>query len=323
MNLLLNPNNHLFTLARSGKRLPHWLLAVGLSFVFVLAAQFGGGIPAVLLILILSIREAGGVSFDNPNDLAPLLWPDTALERVILLVLGFAPIFLLLWGWLALYEKRPLWTIGLERRAAVPNYLRGLVIGLLMFAISIGLMAAFGFMAFEEAAPGQLQGVPALGGVLLVFLGWMVQGPAEEALTRGWLLPVIGGRYRPIAGILLSSLTFAVYHSLNPNLSLIAVINLCLFGILTAGYVLYEGGLWGVFGLHTAWNWAQGHLFGFEVSGLPPAGGTLFNLMEVGPDVVTGGLFGPEGGLAVTAVLLAGCGLIWWLSQRKPPAAEV
>jgi uncharacterized protein len=322
MNSLLSPDNHLFTLARSGKRLPHWLLAVGLSFIFILAAQLGGGILAGLVILALSIPKTGGTSLTTPEDLARLILPDTALERVIFLVLAFAPIFLLVWGWLALYEQRPLWTIGLERRAAVPRYLRGLAVGLLMFAVSIGLMAALGFIAFEEAPAGQMQGWPAVGGVLVVFLGWMVQGPAEEALTRGWLLPVIGARYRPIGGILASSVTFAVYHSLNPNLSPVAVLNLFLFGLLTAAYALSEGGLWGVFGLHTAWNWAQGHVFGLEVSGLPPAGGTLFNLMEAGPDAVTGGAFGPEGGLAVTAVLLAGCGVVWWINQRKPPVAE-
>ena len=72
-----------------------------------------------------------------------------------------------------------------------------------------------------------------------------------------------------------------------------------------------------LFGIHAAWNWAQANLFGFEVSGLPPAGGMLFDLMEVGPDVVTGGPFGPEGGLAVTIVLIVSCGFVWLASKRQ------
>jgi membrane protease YdiL (CAAX protease family) len=156
-----------------------------------------------------------------------------------------------------------------------------------------------------------------LAGVLLVFLGWIVQGSAEEALARGWLLPVIGARYKPLAGIIISSIIFAIYHSLNPNVNPIAFLNLFLFGAFTALYALYEGGLWGVFGIHAAWNWAQGNLFGFEVSGLPPAGGMLFNLMEAGPDVVTGGPFGPEGGLAVTIILIVSCGFVWLASERQ------
>lgn len=314
MNSLLNPANHLFTLAHSGRRLPHVILAVVLSFVFILAAQLGGGIPALLLIVAFSMIGQPGSAPTTPDQLSNLI--DSPLELTILLVLTFAPIFVILWLWLALFEKRPLWTIGLERRSTVPNYLRGFLVGVVMFVAAIGLAGTLGYIAFEEGDP-QRQGLAALGGVLLVFLGWFVQGPAEEALARGWLLPVIGARYKPVWGIVISSVSFAVYHSLNPNLNPIAVLNLFLFGIFTAFYALYEGGLWGVFGLHTAWNWAQGNLFGFQVSGIPSAAGTLFNFMEVGPDMITGGPFGPEGGLVVTVILLSGCGLLWWLSMRR------
>jgi membrane protease YdiL (CAAX protease family) len=316
MNSILNPNNHIFELARSGLRLPHGIVAVVLSFVFVLAAQFIGGGPAIFIIVALSLQGDVQTAFERPDDLMQLALPDTALERTILLTLAFAPIFLLLWAWLKWYEKRPFWTLGLEWQGVWFKYLRGLLVGLVMFAGSVGISAVFGFMAFEEQGP-QPQGLAALGGVLLVFVGWTVQGPAEEALARGWLLPVIGARHKPLWGIVISALVFAVYHSLNPNLSPIAFLNLFLFGVLTAFYALYEGGLWGVFGIHAAWNWAQGNIFGLEVSGIPPAGGTLFNLMETGPDAITGGQFGPEGGLAVTAVLIVSSIIVWLIQVRQ------
>jgi membrane protease YdiL (CAAX protease family) len=233
-----------------------------------------------------------------------------------MLVLSFGPIFLILWAWLVLVEKRPLWTIGLERAAAGKKYLRGLLIGLVMFAAAVGLSALLGFISFEAGNPQQ-QGLAALGGILLVLLGWMVQGAAEEALARGWILPTIGARYKPVWGLIVSSVIFALLHSLNPNLNPVAILNLFLFGVFTVLFALYEGGLWGVFSIHTAWNWAQGNLFGFEVSGILPPGGTLFDLMEVGPDVITGGSFGPEGGLAVTVVLLVSCGLVWVASRQS------
>jgi membrane protease YdiL (CAAX protease family) len=206
--------------------------------------------------------------------------------------------------------------MGLEWAGAGLKYLRGFLIGVVMFAVSIGISAAFGYIAFETGGSGS-QGLAALGGVLLVYLGWTVQGPAEEALTRGWLLPVIGARYKPWLGVLVSSGIFTILHLLNPNVGPVAVLNLFLFGVFAALYALYEGGLWGVFSLHAAWNWAQGNLFGFEVSGGYASGVTVFNLMEVGPDLVTGGAFGPEGGLAVTAVLLVSCGVVWVLGGRR------
>ena len=209
MKTLLNPNNHLFELARSGQRLPHLILAVILSFVFVVAAQFIGGIPALMIVWALSMVGTGeALSFENPDEFLRLALPDTALEQVIFLVLLFAPIFLFLWGWLTWYEKRPFWTIGLERPGAGLKYLRGLWVGLIMFAVSVGISAALGFVAFEENSGGQPQGLAAVAGVLLVFLGWTIQGPAEEALARGWLLPIIGARYKPLVGIIISAVDF-------------------------------------------------------------------------------------------------------------------
>lgn len=325
MKLLLNPNNHLFELARLGRRLPHLIVAIVLSVVFVLVALIGGGMAAVFIVLTLSITT-GEISAETLSQLPAdggreelanlLLLPTTALEQTIFLALSFGPIFLVLWVWLALFEKRPLWTIGLEWRGAGQRYLRGLLVGLLMFIAAIGIPAAFGYITFEKVT-SQPQGLAALGGVLLVFLGWTVQGPAEEALSRGWLLPIIGARYHPVLGVTISSAIFAIFHLFNPNLGPIAILNLLLFGVFAALYALFEGGLWGVFSIHAVWNWAQGNLFGFEVSGGAAPGGALFDLMEVGPDVITGGPFGPEGGLAVTVVLVVSCVIVWWLSERR------
>lgn len=320
MTGLLSPQNKLFELARSGQRLPHLALAVVLSFVFIFAASLVGGLIAVIINTALSVLtgqiELEQLTQTDRMALNAIILPDTALEQVIFLVFAFVPIFLLLWAWLALFEKRPFSSLGLTRSRAAFNYGRGLGVGLAMFAASVGLSAALGYITFEQGNPQQ-QGLAALGGVLLVFLGWTVQGPAEEAITRGWLLPVIGARYTPLLGVLVSSVIFAILHSLNPNLSPIAVLNLFLFGLFAALYALYEGGLWGVCSIHAVWNWAQGNLFGFEVSGQATPGGTLFNLREAGPDAITGGPFGPEGGLAVTTVLLISCAVVWWLAQRQ------
>jgi membrane protease YdiL (CAAX protease family) len=123
-------------------------------------------------------------------------------------------------------------------------------------------------------------------------------------------------------GIIISSVIFTIMHALNPNLSFVAILNLFLFGLFAALYALFEGGLWGVFSIHAAWNWMQGNVFGFEVSGGFAPGGTIFDLMEVGPDVITGGPFGPEGGLSVTVVLVVSCGIVWWLSERRKKQAK-
>ena len=302
MTNLFSPGNHLIALARRGRRLPHWLLLLPVSIVATVVMAVLGSIPAVVLLILL-----------GPGDGSAL---GDALQQVIQLVGGTALIFVFIWAWLRLYDGRPFWTIGLERAGAALKYARGLLVGLALFGGAVALLALFGLVGGERGNPA-LQGAPALGGVLLVALGWLVQGASEEILCRGWIMQSLGARYRPWLGVLVSSLVFAALHLLNPNLSAIAIVNLFLFGLFAAVYALWEGGLWGVFAIHSVWNWAQGNLFGFEVSGTAPAGGTLFNLQETGADLVTGGPFGPEGGLAVSAVLLLGIGVVLLLSRRR------
>ena len=60
--------------------------------------------------------------------------------------------------------------------------------------------------------------------------------------------------------------------------------------------------LWFPIGLHFTWNLMQGTIFSLEVSGIESTG--LFHVLLTGPDYITGGKFGPEGGLIVTVLTL-------------------
>ncbi|MCS6906766.1 MAG: type II CAAX endopeptidase family protein, partial [Anaerolineales bacterium] len=252
----------------------------------------------------------------RPSDF-PLL--ATFLESMMLAV-SFGAIILLVWLWVRLYEKRSFSSLGFERPKVLFLYGRGLLIGVLTFLATVGLMALFGYVAPEISDPAKT-GFAALGSILLIFIpGWLIQGAAEEVLTRGWMLPALSARYRPWVGILISSVFFAVMHGFNPNLSVLAMVNLALYGLFAALYALREESLWGICAFHSVWNWAQGNLFGFQVSGQESPAGTLFNLMEAGPDWFTGGAFGPEGGLVTTLVLSLSCAVIlfWPQSAAKP-----
>lgn len=318
MTPLVRTNNHLFALARLGHlRLPRSFSertrrVIDRGIYPIIVLLYGLSVPlwsallAFPIMLILVLLQGQGLDYgaltDNSNPL--------------LLLLPFLPIYFLVWFWLWLFEKRHIWTAGLEWPGWLRKYLRGLLIGVLMFGASLAILALSGHLVIEEVAsgPGSLS---LLGGSLLFLLAWMVQGGAEEILARGLVLPVIGVRFGPWIGVILSSALFMALHLLNPNLSSLALANLFLFGFFAALFALYEGGLWGVFAIHTAWNWAQGNLFGFEVSGSELNTAVLLNLNTNGPDWLTGGAFGPEGGVAVTAVLLAGILLVWLANRRR------
>lgn len=291
----LGPSNHLLALARRAARLPR------LPLVLLYLIGFLVGVNLLALGPLLALTAATGQMQPRAGD--PAL--RSGLHQAALLIVAFAPFYLLIWLWLRHYERRPFWTLGFARAGAAWQYARGLLVGLLTFSAVVGLLAAPDAVAAEDGAAGQ-RGLAALAGVAVVAIGWVVQGAAEEVLCRGWILPVVGARYGLWVGVASNSLIFAILHGLNPNVGPLAVLNLVVVGVFLSLYALREGGLWGVCGWHAAWNWAQGNLYGFEVSGAAPAGGTLLDLREAGPDTLTGGAFGPEGGLAVTAVLAAG-----------------
>lgn len=299
--------NKLFRLARMGKR--HFSPRLD-KFYPVLATIYALVAPLVSSAIIsIPLGIYLFLTGDGQIDTSVLL--GSSLGFTILLLLGFAPIFILVWAWLWLFERRPLWTIGLEGKGWLFKYLRGAFLGVLMITVVVGLSVALGYVDLEGS--GTAIGV-ALSGSMLVLVGWIVQGAAEELLFRGFLLPIIGSRYGLVIGVSVSAIVFALLHVFNANLSLLAVFNLALFGAFAAFYALKEGGLWGIFGIHSLWNWAQGNLFGMEVSGLPAQLDAIFKLKETGPDWLTGGAFGPEGGTIVTLVLLAGI-LILWLAK--------
>ncbi len=302
-------NNNLFKLARLGKR----GLSPRFDKIYPALALFYALVAPLVTSAIVSIPLAVYFILAGKGQLDATSILSSSPGFTILLLLGFGPIFILIWAWLWLFERRPLWTIGLERKDWLVKYLRGAVLGILMIVAAVGLSVVFGFVALEGS--GIELGV-AIGGSMLLLVGWIVQGAAEEALFRGFLLPIIGTRYGPVLGVLTSSVLFAMLHLFNANLSLLAVFNLILFGLFAAFYALREGGMWGIFAIHSLWNWAQGNLFGMEVSGLPVQLDAILKLKETGPNWFTGGAFGPEGGIAVTLVLLVGIIALWLPTRR-------
>ncbi len=290
-------NSSLIENARTGKRLLPWWVTVPVAALMVGLSSLGGTAGAFLdLARHIGLNNLANVS---RAEIQAAAFPQTAVEQLLWLISNFAGVFLLVWLWVRFKEKRPFRTVGLGGGRVFSQWGMGFLAGGGMFAAAVLIPWAFGF--FER------QSVPvAVVGSAVVLVGWGVQGAAEEMAFRGWLLPVLSARYSVRVGILLSAATFAAVHSLNPHLSAIAIINLLLFGLLTALIVLRTGTVWAVFGIHSAWNWVQGNVLGLSVSGMPPVGGTIISLAESGPDWLTGGAFGPEGGLAVSAVLAVG-----------------
>ncbi len=295
------PDSQLIANVHTGKRVPPWWIALPVAALILLLASLGGIVGAFFNLA----RHIGLANLPHipPAEIQSQVYPQSAAEQAVWLVTSFIGVYVLLWLWVRLVEKRPFRTLGFsgDRKAAKYGY--GFLVGGGMFALAAGVPWAMGFYRLN-AVP------PAVFGSLLVLGGWLVQGSAEELLFRGWLLPVLSARYGVAVGVPLSAVLFALAHSLNPHLNVLAILNLALFGVFAGLYALRDGSIWGVAGIHAAWNWMQGNVLGIPVSGMMPVGGSWLSLAETGPDWLTGGAFGAEGGLAVSLVLAVGIGLL-------------
>jgi membrane protease YdiL (CAAX protease family) len=198
-------------------------------------------------------------------------------------------------------EGRKLATLGLRRGHILREYLGGLAIGLVMFGTVVLICLATGTLTFEGLAFGSA------GLIALFFFGFLIQGMSEELLCRGYFMVSLARKLPLPVAIVVSACAFGALHLANAGLQPLALLNVILFGCFAGVYLLKRGNIWGVAAIHSLWNFAQGNIFGFQVSGTEKME-SIFSFSatqtQVG-ELINGGAFGPEGGLAATAVLVA------------------
>ena len=213
--------------------------------------------------------------------------------------------------------KRTLTGMGLHRRGAVGEYALGFVIGALLIALVALIANGADALSFTLNRDVKL---PMLGLFLAAFL---IQGLSEELLCRGYLMMNLTRTVSPLAAVLISSLVFTVLHTGNIAVTPLALLNIALAGIVFGTYMLKRGSIWGAAAMHAAWNFVQGNVLGVPVSGMS-MGASLFTAVAGENRAhVSGGDFGPEGGLAVTIVLLIAIGALAALPTKNSEIVDV
>lgn len=141
----------------------------------------------------------------------------------------------------------------------------------------------------------------------------------EEMAFRGYMFQTLiqGMTFLPAAIVM--AIIFAAGHLVNPNVTTFGLINVALSGICLSIAYMKTRSLWLPIGIHWAWNFSQTTLFGYPTSGLEFPERRLFDAVTAGPEWITGGLFGPEGGALATLALLLGSGFVLKSGLLKAP----
>lgn len=192
------------------------------------------------------------------------------------------------------HRNHKLWwqEMGFARIAVLPDFTAGVVIGALVMAGIYGVHLVMGWLQFTNEPPTMdwLTTIPVL----------LIAALVEEVLYRGLVLNglVILTRQTWIA-VVLSAILFGIAHATNPGATALSVVSNALGGVMYSIAFLRTRRLWLPLGVHFAWNYFQGPIFGFLVSGFIFGG--LLQHTVVGNPIFTGGSYGPEGGLVAIA----------------------
>jgi membrane protease YdiL (CAAX protease family) len=229
----------------------------------------------------------------------------SGVGRVLLLVL-IAGVCLIYTGSVRWIERRPV--VELALRDAPPAFGKGFLVGAALFSATILVLWAMGVYSVIAVF-----GVHALVAPLMSALA---AGFIEELVFRGVLFRIVEESVGSWLALGVTALAFGLLHAFNPGATWVSTLAIALeAGVLLAAVYMYSRRLWTCIGLHCAWNFAEGGVFGASVSG-SKAGGLLAARFQ-GPDILTGGKFGPEASVVAVLICLAAGIAFVQLARRR------
>lgn len=203
------------------------------------------------------------------------------------------------------------WESDLPMKRFLPDTGKGILTGIVYFTLVAGIMALTGCYRISAGhfnLPLQVKAV---------CLFFMV-AVCEEVIFRGVIFRMIDKQFNAVAAYIVSALLFGAMHLTNPGATWWAGLAIAIeAGILLSAAYKYSGTLWLPVGIHWAWNYIQGNILGFAVSG-GDAGESLFTPEISGPDIITGGAFGAEASI-IAVIIGAALSVLFILARRRSP----
>lgn len=306
--------------ARECQKGLHWILEILIFFAVFLVSTFAEMIimfPVEMVLMFTNAEYLEAVASGDPGlimQASTKVSMELASSETVMIVSLFANIMMILvvllfCRWI---QKRKMSSLGFVKKDAGMEYIKGIAAGLVLFSAAVLICAVTGALKIDG-----LSETFRIGTFLLFTFGYLIQGMAEEVLCRGYFMVSVGRRYPMAAAVALNSLAFAALHLLNPGISVLPLINLTLFGIFASVCFIKTENIWLIGAIHSIWNLVQGNVYGIKVSGMDTSCTILQSSMTEGKELMNGGIFGLEGGLAVTIVLVIGIAILFFYKKKE------
>lgn len=278
-----------------------YLILLAKLIVFALATAF------FMAALTVPFAFSGVVDVNNPER-----WAVLAIEGIQLVsVLLAAWLIIHYWDELSFVDD-----MGYRWRYKGMDLLWGFIVAAAIYAVGFIVSLLAGWISVEGVHFDFTY-------LLLQFLLYLLVAMMEESMMRGFVLGhMLDVGMNKFLALLISSILFACLHLGNPGITNFALLNLTLAGVLLGVAYIYTRNLWFPIFLHLFWNFIQGPILGYEVSG---TGGknTLLKLGISDNTLMNGGDFGFEGSLPCTILMIVATGLIvYWFETKKTTYEE-
>ena len=273
-----------------------WLRAV-LFFIsfFIFIAVF----DLIGIAIVSSISEYSFKEYISDTDLL--------MENKMMLLMMVSQLFgtlFTVWLFQKFVNRASFTSIGLEFSGYKDDFVSGLLLGIGLIVLGFGTLYIFNFLSVASIQFSLIDQLFYLSLFAVVSLN-------EEIAIRGYILQNLSSSFNKYIALVLSSLVFMIMHIGNPNMSAVPLFNLFLAGLLLGVYYIHKNNLWFPIGAHITWNYFQGPVLGFEVSGNDVD--SIFIQSLNGSELITGGEFGFEGSIILTVFMIIG---IVYLDRR-------
>jgi len=268
-------------------------------FLYLIVFLVGTGIFQFVGVLMSGI---GIDELDKINEL-------DAGVHLIFGLWGLIPLVLFTYLFRKNLDERSIISLGFSLKGRGIDWTMGLVAALVIIGIGSLILLVLGYVEISKLTTNYKV-------LVLNFLLFVVVALTEEISMRGYVLNNLLSVMNRYAALAITAVLFALMHGLNANITWLSMLNLFLAGLFLGATYIFTKNLWFPISLHLFWNFLQGPVLGYNVSGQVTK--SLFSVTPVGNPIINGGDFGFEGSIVCSVLMvLMTAGIFVYYEQKK------
>ena len=282
-----------------------WLRTLLFVIAFAIISGIFVGIGGVIIGFMATSADIN-ISMEILSDPAAIIENLGIFPLIIMNLVSIAGLMLTVWLFRKYVDKKSVISLGFSPKNK--DMFRGMIWGAGLITIGFLILYSIRAITITKINFNFLS-------LSMYFIFFVIIALQEEIMFRGYILSNLSESMNKYVALAVSSVFFAIIHLPNGNMSILAVTNLFLAGILLGIYYTHKKNLWFPIGMHITWNFFQGPIFGFEVSGIKTEAVIIQQIS--GNQLLTGGKFGFEGSVIATLIMIISIIIIHFKFREK------